>query len=42
MEKMVSYYKSGKNLDIVFTLENNQYSGKIYPRINIIDIDYSD
>jgi len=41
-DRMLSCFNSGKNIDMIFTLENNEYSGKIYPRINIIDFDFSD
>lgn len=40
--KMDNYYKSKKPLDIVFKMEKNEYKGKIYPRMIILDLDYTD
>lgn len=41
-DKMNSYYNAKKDSDIVFKLENNEYSGKVYPRMVLIDLDFSD
>ncbi len=41
-EKMNSYYNSKNCVDIIFKLENNEYLGKVYPRMIIIDIDFSE
>jgi single-stranded-DNA-specific exonuclease len=41
-DKMIEYFNSGRNIDMIFTLENSEYSGKVYPRINVIDLDFSD
>jgi single-stranded-DNA-specific exonuclease len=41
-EKMSIFYKSKKNVDIVFRLENNEYLGKINPRMIVVDIDFSE
>lgn len=40
-EKMSIFYKTKKNLDMIFKLENNEYLGKVYPRMILIDIDFS-
>ncbi len=39
---MHEYSSSGKTLDIVYRLENNRYQNRVYPRMLVIDIDYSD
>ncbi|NLV67226.1 MAG: single-stranded-DNA-specific exonuclease RecJ [Spirochaetes bacterium] len=39
---MHEYSSSGRELDIVYKLENNRYQNRLYPRMLIIDIDYSD
>ncbi len=41
-DKMNSFYKSKKSVDIIFKLENNEYLGKTNPRIVLVDIDFSD
>ncbi len=41
-EKMSKFYNSKKNVDLIFKLENNDYLGKLYPRMSLIDIDFSD
>jgi single-stranded-DNA-specific exonuclease len=41
-EKMNQFYSQKKNIDLLFKLENNEYMGKTYPRIIIVDIDYSE
>lgn len=40
-EIMMDYYRSGGTLDIVYKLGNNIYLNRTYPRMMIIDIDYS-
>jgi len=40
-DKMNSYFKTEKCLDLIFTLENNEYRGKISPRVVLLDIDFS-
>ncbi len=40
-EVMNEYYESGKNLDLVYRLENNTYQNRVYPRLVLIDLDYS-
>lgn len=39
---MDEYGSSGKELDIVYKLENNRYMNRVYPRMLVADIDYSD
>ncbi len=39
---MSFFYNSKKDIDLIFKLENNEYMGKLYPRLIIIDIDFSD
>lgn len=41
-EIMYDFSSSGRELDIVYKLENNRYQNRLYPRMVIIDIDYSD
>jgi len=41
-DKMNSFYNAKKDVDLIFKLENNEYAGKIYPRMIIVDIDFSD
>ena len=38
---MRKLYKENKNLDIIYTLENNHFKGKVYPRIIILDLSLS-
>ena len=38
---MHEYCSPGKELDIVYKLENNRYLNRVYPRMIIIDMDYS-
>ena len=40
-EAMDEFYCSGKGLDIVYRLENNHYQNRVYPRMIIVDMDYS-
>ena len=42
MADNMELYSKSKNIDIIYTLENNYYNGYIYPRMMIVDIDYSD
>ena len=39
---MYEYCDSGEELDIVYKLDNNRYLNRVYPRMLVIDIDYSD
>lgn len=41
-DKMNSYYTTKKDVDIIFKLENNEYMGKTYPRMILVDMDFSD
>jgi len=41
-EKMGNYFDSEKYVDIIFKLENNEYQGKVFPRLILIDIDFSE
>jgi len=38
---MDSYYKTKKDVDLIFKVENNEYLGKVHPRMILIDIDLS-
>jgi len=40
-EKMNSFYTAKKEVDLIFKLENNEYLGKTYPRMILVDIDFS-
>jgi len=42
VDKMNSFYNSQKDVDLIFKLETNEYLGKVYPRMVLIDIDFSD
>ena len=41
-DKMDNYYRAKKNVDLIFNLTLNEYLGKIFPRLILIDIDFSD
>jgi len=41
-DKMDSYFKAKKNVDLIFNLTQNEYLGKTLPRLILIDIDFSD
>jgi single-stranded-DNA-specific exonuclease len=41
-DKMNSYYTAKKDVDLIFKLENNEYMGKTYPRMILVDMDFSD
>ncbi|HPS58417.1 MAG TPA: single-stranded-DNA-specific exonuclease RecJ [Spirochaetota bacterium] len=40
-DMMQEYSNSGKELDMVYRLDNNRYLNRLYPRMLIMDIDYS-
>jgi len=40
-EKMQEYYSMNEALDLIFTLENNIYLNKKYPRLILLDLDVS-
>ena len=39
IDKMSSCFNAKKDVDILFKLENNEYMGRVYPRMIIIDMD---
>ncbi|MCL2154137.1 MAG: single-stranded-DNA-specific exonuclease RecJ [Leptospirales bacterium] len=41
-DKMDSYYKVKKNVDLIYNLTQNEFLGKTSPRLILIDIDFSD
>lgn len=40
-DKMEFYFNKGDTLDLVYKLENNVFHGRTYPRIILVDLDFS-
>ena len=40
-DKMDSYYREKKDVDLIFNLTQHEFLGKSYPRLILIDIDFS-